>query len=102
MKVLSWIVHYKFIIVFLLFLSYLFFSENNILLHLTLKNEISALEQENELLEIKNNQMKLSNQEINENKDAMELYMREYYFLKKENEEIFRINYVEDKNEKKK
>ncbi|MDY0014577.1 MAG: septum formation initiator family protein [Bacteroidales bacterium] len=102
MKVLSWIVHYKFIIVFLLFLSYLFFSENNILLHLTLKKEISALEQENELLEIKNNQMKLSNQEINENKDAMELYMREYYFLKKENEEIFRINYVEDKNEKKK
>jgi len=102
MKVLSWIVHYKFIIVFLLFLSYLFFSENNILLHLTLKKEISALEQENELLEIKNNQMKLSNQEINENKDAMELYMREYYFLKKENEEIFRINYIEDKNEKKK
>lgn len=102
MKVLSWIVRYKFIIVFILFLSYLFFSENNILLHFKLKKEINALEQENELLQIKNNQMKLSNQEINENKDAMELYMREYYFLKKENEEIFRINYVEDKNDKKK
>lgn len=102
MKVLAWIVHYKFIIVFILFLSYLFFSENNILLHLTLKKEISALEKENELLQIKNNQMKTYNQEINKNKDAMELYMREYYFLKKENEEIFRIIYVEDKNEKKK
>lgn len=102
MKVLAWIVHYKFIIVFVLFLSYLFFSENNILLHFTLKKEISALEKENELLQIKNNQMKIYNQEINKNKDAMELYMREYYFLKKENEEIFRIIYVEDKNEKKK
>ncbi|MBP7102497.1 MAG: septum formation initiator family protein [Bacteroidales bacterium] len=102
MKVLAWIVHYKFIIVFVLFLSYLFFSENNILLHFTLKKEISALEKENELLQIKNNQMKIFNQEINKNKDAMELYMREYYFLKKENEEIFRIIYVEDKNEKKK
>ena len=102
MKVLAWIVHYKFIIVFVLFLSYLFFSENNILLHFTLKKVISALEKENELLQIKNNQMKIFNQEINKNKDAMELYMREYYFLKKENEEIFRIIYVEDKNEKKK
>jgi hypothetical protein len=33
---------------------------------------------------------------MREDKDALELYKREYFFLKKENEEIFRINYVEE------
>lgn len=102
MKVLSWIVRYKFVIVTVLFLSYLFFSENSISLNIKLKKEISKLEKENEIFQNKNDQMKMSNHEMNENKDALELYMREYYFLKKENEEIFRINYVQDETNKKK
>lgn len=99
---LSWISRYKFIIVTLLFLSYLFFSENSIFLNIKLKKEISMLETENKIFQNKNDQMKINNQEINENKDALELYVREYYFLKKENEEIFRITYVEDETNKKK
>ena len=48
------------------------------------EKEIKKLEKENQQLLNKNEQMKKINQEINKNKDAMELYMREYYFLKKE------------------
>lgn len=96
MKILSWIVRYKFIIVILLFISYLSFSENSIFLNIRLKKEIKKLETENEFLSFQNQQMKLQNELMREDKDALELYMREYFFLKKENEEIFRINYVEE------
>lgn len=95
MKILSWIVRYKFIIVILLFISYLSFSENSIFLNIRLKKEIKKLETENDFLSFQNEQMKLQNKLMREDKDALELYMREYFFLKKENEEIFRINYVE-------
>ncbi|MDD2687942.1 MAG: septum formation initiator family protein [Bacteroidales bacterium] len=96
MKILSWIVRYKFIIAILLFISYLSFSENSIFLNIRLKKEIKKLETENEFLSFQNQQMKLQNELMREDKDALELYMREYFFLKKENEEIFRINYVEE------
>ena len=96
MKILSWIVRYKFIIVILLFISYLSFSENSIFLNIRLKKEIKKLRTENEFLSFQNQQMKLQNELMREDKDALELYMREYFFLKKENEEIFRINYVEE------
>lgn len=95
MKILSWIVRYKFIIAILLFISYLSFSENSIFLNIRLKKEIKKLETENDFLSFQNEQMKLQNKLMREDKDALELYMREYFFLKKENEEIFRINYVE-------
>ena len=96
MKILSWIVRYKFIIAILLFISYLSFSENSIFLNIRLKKEIKKLETENEFLSFQNQQMKLQNELMREDKNALELYMREYFFLKKENEEIFRINYVEE------
>ncbi len=99
MKIFTWIVKYKFVIITGLFIAYLFVSENSIILNFKLKKEIKKLEEDNRLLQNKCNQMKLVNEEINEDKDAMELYMREYYFLKKENEEIFRINYVENTEE---
>ena len=96
MKILSWIVRYKFIIAILLFISYLSFSENSIFLNIRLKKEIKKLETENEFLSFQNQQMKLQNELMREDKDALELYMREYFFLKKENEDIFRINYLEE------
>ncbi|NLJ83028.1 MAG: hypothetical protein GX330_07890 [Bacteroidales bacterium] len=96
MKLYTWIVKYKFVIVALLFISYLCVSENSVFLNLRLNKEIKKLENDNRLLQNKCDQMKLVNEEINENKDAMELYMREYYFLKKENEDVFRINYIEN------
>ncbi|HOF16123.1 MAG TPA: septum formation initiator family protein [Bacteroidales bacterium] len=99
MKIFAWIGKYKYLILILLLISYLSLSENNLFLSIKLKKEIKKLEKENQQLLNKNEQMKKINQEINKNKDAMELYMREYYFLKKENEEIFRIIYVDD-NEK--
>lgn len=99
MKLFTWILKYKFIIITALFISYLFISENSIILNFKLKKEIKKLEEDNRLLKNKCNQMKLVNEEISEDKDALELYMREYYFLKKENEEIFRINYVEKSEE---
>ena len=80
----------------MLFISYLSFSENSIFLNIRLKKEIKKLETENEFLSFQNQQMKLQNELMREDKDALELYMREYFFLKKENEEIFRINYVEE------
>ncbi len=99
MKILIWIRKYKYAILVLLLISYLTLSENNLFLSATLKKEIKKLERDNHQLLYKNEQMKKINQEINKNKDVMELYMREYYFLKKENEEIFRIIYLDD-NEK--
>ena len=99
MKIFAWIGKYKYLILILLLISYLSLSENNLFLSIKLKKEIKKLEKENQQLLNKIEQMKKINQEINKNKDAMELYMREYYFLKKENEEIFRIIYVDD-NEK--
>lgn len=96
MKLYTWIVKYKFVIVALLFILYLCISENSVFLNLQLNKEIKKLENDNRLLQSKCDQMKLVNEEINENKDAMEMYMREYYFLKKENEDVFRINYIEN------
>ncbi|HOS17144.1 MAG TPA: septum formation initiator family protein [Bacteroidales bacterium] len=93
---MSWIVRYKFIIAILLFISYLSFSENSIFLNIRLKKEIKKMETENDFLSFQNEQMKLQNELMREDKNALELYMREYFFLKKENEEIFRINYVEE------
>ena len=101
MKVLSWIVRYKYLIVTLLFFSYLSFSENSIFLNIQLKKEINKLEKENELLSYQNKQMQLNNRQMREDQNAMELYMREYFFLKKENEEIFRIHYIEDDQDNK-
>ena len=96
MKILSWIVRYKFIIAILLFISYLSFSENSIFLNIRLKKEIKKLETENEFLSFQNQQMKLQNELMREDKDALELKMRENYLLKKQNEEKFRINYEEE------
>jgi hypothetical protein len=60
MKILSWIVRYKFIIAILLFISYLSFSENSIFLNIRLKKEIKKLETENEFLSFQNEQMKIA------------------------------------------
>ncbi|CAM4376974.1 FtsB family cell division protein [Zobellia nedashkovskayae] len=75
----------------------LFFDTNSLLIHLELKKEIQKLEKQQEFLkdEIANDKKilkKLSDPE------ELEKFAREQYFLKKQDEEIYLIEYEDSLN----
>lgn len=80
------------IIVLGLIVAYAFiFNESNIFTHLKLKTEISQLESQ-----IKHYQEKIDEdtrkiQELDADKDEIEKFSRENYYMKKPNEDIFLI-----------
>lgn len=78
----------------------MFFDTNSLFIHLELKKEIKKLEKQKEFLneEIKNDKIiikKLTN------KEEIEKFAREEYFLKKKNEEIYLIEYADSLKTKK-
>ncbi len=88
----------KYFIILLLFLIWMvFFDENSFLNHWELDKEIDNLEKSNEYYKDQIEQDKKVIDNLN-NPDSLEKYAREEYKMKKENEEIFLIEYdtIED------
>jgi len=69
-----------------------FFDTNSLLIHLELRREIKKLEEQKEFLkgEIEKDRKVL---ETLSDKDELEKFAREKYYMKKEKEEIFLIEY---------
>jgi len=83
----------KYVIILLLFVVWMvFFDENSFINHRELDNEIDKLEKSNEYYQeqIQNDKKVIEN--LND-PDSLEKYAREEYKMKKENEEIFLIEY---------
>ena len=70
----------------------IFFDSNSILVHNELNTDISELNKQKDYY---NNEIKKDNTELNQIKtdSGLEKYAREKLFMKKENEEIFIIEY---------
>ncbi|MCK4562660.1 MAG: septum formation initiator family protein [Flavobacteriaceae bacterium] len=83
----------KYIVIFLFFIVWmLFFDENSYLNHRELNIEIDELEDANAYFKTEINADDKIIQNLN-NPDSLEKYAREEYKMKKENEEIFIIEY---------
>jgi len=83
----------RYVIILLLFVVWmLFFDENSFMNHRELDKEIDKLEKSNEYYreQIQNDKKVIDN--LND-PDSLEKYAREEYKMKKENEEIFLIEY---------
>lgn len=76
-------------IVFLLF--YLFLGENNLKVRQNLSREVSSLKKEERLLEEGIRQDSIEATSLRNNKDALEAYGREHYYMKRPDEDIFII-----------
>ena len=88
----------KYVIILLFFITWmLFFDENSYINHRELNNEIDKLENANEYYnaEIEDDSKIIKNLK---DPDSLEKYAREEYKMKKENEEIFIIEYDTIKN----
>jgi cell division protein FtsB len=88
----------KYVIIVVLFVVWmLFFDENSYINHRELNKEIDKLENANEYYkeQIETDQKVIDN--LND-PDSLEKYAREEYKMKKENEEIFIIEYDTVKN----
>ena len=83
-------------IIFITFLIWIFFFDSNsVLVNLKLKNEINELKQRKVELE---EQIAIDKKIILslQNPDSLERYAREKLFMKKDNEEIYIIEYIEE------
>ena len=88
----------KYVIILLLFVVWMiFFDENSLITHWELDKEIDKLEKSNEYYRDQIEQDKKVIDNLND-PDSLEKYAREEYKMKKENEEIFLIEYdtIED------
>ena len=88
----------KYVIILLLFVVWMiFFDENSLINHWELDKEIEKLEKSNEYYRDQIEQDKKVIDNLND-PDSLEKYAREEYKMKKENEEIFLIEYdtIED------
>jgi cell division protein FtsB len=77
-----------------------FFDTNSLLIHLELRNEIKKLEQQKEFLK---NEITLDKKVLKKlsTPEELEKFAREKYYMKKENEEIFLIEYEDSLDIKK-
>ncbi|MEM8999791.1 MAG: septum formation initiator family protein [Bacteroidota bacterium] len=76
-----------------------FFDTNSLLIHLELKREIDTLQKQKEFLEGEIKKDKKTLKELSD-KNALEKFAREQYYMKKENEEIFLIEYEDSIKQK--
>ena len=88
----------KYVLILLVFITWMvFFDENSMINHRELDKEIDKLEKTNDYYreEIEKDRKVIDN--LN-NPDSLEKYAREEYKMKRENEEIFLVEYdtVED------
>lgn len=76
-------------LVFLLF--FLFLGENNIMVTNRLEREVSQLDKEIAMLQADIQQDSIEGSSLLDNKEALEAYGREHYYMKRPNEDIFII-----------
>lgn len=82
-----------YVLVLTIFLVWMaFFDTNSLLIHLELRKEIKKLEKQKEFLEGEIDRDKLILEKLSDKKE-LERFAREKYYMKKENEEIFLIEY---------
>ena len=82
-----------YILISIVFFIWIFFIDSNsILVNIKLNREISELKKRKDILE---NQIQIDKQIISnlQNPDSLEKYAREKLYMKKENEEIFIIEF---------
>ena len=82
-----------YILISVVFFIWIFFIDSNsILVNIKLNKEISELKERKDILE---NQIQIDKQIISnlQNPDSLEKYAREKLYMKKENEEIFIIEF---------
>mgnify|MGYP001162462872 FL=1 len=87
------IVSNLYILISVVFFIWIFFIDSNsILVNIRLNKEISELKKRKDILE---NQIQIDKQIISnlQNPDSLEKYAREKLYMKKENEEIFIIEF---------
>lgn len=87
------IVSNLYILISVVFFIWIFFIDSNsILVHIKLNKEISELKERKDILE---NQIQMDKKIISnlQNPDSLEKYAREKLYMKKENEEIFIIEF---------
>lgn len=87
------IVSNLYILISVVFFIWIFFIDSNsILVNIKLNKEISELKERKEILE---NQIQMDKKIISnlQNPDSLEKYAREKLYMKKENEEIFIIEF---------
>ncbi|MCF6296556.1 MAG: septum formation initiator family protein [Flavobacteriaceae bacterium] len=91
-KIIKFIGNKYFIVLLFFVIWMLFFDENSYLNHYELNKEIDKLEDANEYFET---QIEADSKVINNLKipDSLEKYAREEYKMKRENEDIFIIEY---------
>ncbi|MFM1878363.1 MAG: hypothetical protein RLZZ241_1229 [Bacteroidota bacterium] len=77
----------------------LFFDQNSMLIHLELRKEIKKLEEQKDFLRDQINQDKALIESLS-NPRELEKFARETYFLKKEDEEIYLIEFQDSINSK--
>jgi cell division protein DivIC len=90
----------RYIIVFIVFAVWMLFLDNySYMEHRVLNKEIEELENNESyyINEIKKDSLKIKHLK---NSDQIEKYAREKYFMKRENEDIYLIEYEEDKSNK--
>ncbi len=80
----------KYTIATLLFLAWmLFFDQNNIISQIQLQVKLDNLQEQKAFYQRKIKEIKASKQELLENKEKLERFAREKYWMKKPDEDLF-------------
>ena len=82
----------KYVVTFLLFLVWMtFFDRNDIITQIELRKNLRQLERETNLYQEKIKQVRTDKDALLTNKEMLEKFAREKYWMKKDNEDIFLI-----------
>lgn len=88
----KWLINRYTIVLFLFIIWMLFFDENSFLNHNEFNHELNKLKKQKKYYKEEIKADKELIQKLN-NKEQLETFAREKYHMKKENEDIFIINY---------
>jgi cell division protein FtsB len=98
MKIINFCIRYKYVLTIAVFLLYLFFGDNNIFENRKWNKEIKELDNKLKYCKMTVDNIKTQNNLTSvTTKEEEEEYFRNHLYLKKNNEDVFRIVY--DKNE---
>lgn len=92
MKVINFCIRYKYLLTVVVFVAYLMLGDNSIFKKMQLSREIRELNKELQQGKAIAASMKTQNNLSSiTTKEEEEEYFRKYHYLKKENEDVFRI-----------
>ena len=98
MKIIHFCIKYRYVLTVIVFLLYLFFGDNNVIENSKKKQKLKNLEIELQHYKSAVASVKTQNNLSTVNtKEEQEEYFRKHLYLKKEDEDIFRIVYKNKK-----